>query len=411
MRVHVISDPAEAGAHSVSLTAALPAAPRCWGQWRPALTLGAGSPGGLMLPDATPTSHTLYAPRGVWLDEQRIIVADTGNHRVLIWDGWPSADGAEADVILGQPDAASEGPNFAGASVAAGMHLPTGLLVDEAGRLIVADAWNHRLLVWDEVPTAGRSAAAADHVIGQRDACSVEANRGGEPGAGTLYWPFGVALVDGRFYVADTGNRRVLGWSGGLPLAGEPADVVLGQPGPALRAENRGAGPGSSSFRWPHAITTTGAGGIYVADAGNHRLLRWEAHPDRDRPADAVVGQPDFATATEFPYQSQVGRMRFPYALSGWAPPAPPGLSRAGLAVADTANNRILIWDQAPVGEELPDLALGQLDLGGAGENRWQAVAPDTLCWPYGLARWGDALAVADSGNNRVTIWRREGQG
>jgi hypothetical protein len=32
-------------------------------------------------------------------------------------------------------------------------------------------------------------------------------------------------------------------------------------------------------------------------------------------------------------------------------------------------------------------------------------VRPDTLCWPYGLALHGRTLAVADSGNNRVVLW------
>lgn len=45
------------------------------------------------------------------------------------------------------------------------------------------------------------------------------------------------------------------------------------------------------------------------------------------------------------------------------------------------------------------------------GENRWDQVAPDSLCWPYGLHWHADAgrelLAVADSGNNRIVPWER----
>jgi hypothetical protein len=52
------------------------------------------------------------------------------------------------------------------------------------------------------------------------------------------------------------------------------------------------------------------------------------------------------------------------------------------------------------------DAALGQTDLDGCGENRWQAVTADSLCWPYGLAVHDDLLAIADSGNNRVVLWR-----
>ena len=38
----------------------------------------------------------------------------------------------------------------------------------------------------------------------------------------------------------------------------------------------------------------------------------------------------------------------------------------------------------------------------------WDRVDADTLCWPYGLDWLGgetDLLAVADSGNNRVVVW------
>jgi len=29
----------------------------------------------------------------------------------------------------------------------------------------------------------------------------------------------------------------------------------------------------------------------------------------------------------------------------------------------------------------------------------------DSLCWPYNVATRGDTLVVADSGNNRVLLW------
>ena len=39
------------------------------------------------------------------------------------------------------------------------------------------------------------------------------------------------------------------------------------------------------------------------------------------------------------------------------------------------------------------------------GENRWASITRDSMCWPYGISLAGDRLAVADSGNNRVVIW------
>ncbi|MCS6880786.1 MAG: NHL repeat-containing protein [Oscillochloridaceae bacterium] len=368
--------------------------------WTPSLRLGAESPGGLALPAARPTPAQLYAPRGVYLDDERLVVADTGNHRVLIWRGLPDHNGAPADVVLGQPDFTSEGPAAGGRGPANGMHLPTGVLV-VAGRLYVADAWHHRVLVWERVPE--RLAEPPDYALGQTGLNAVEPNRGGAPDALSLYWPYGLGWSAGWFYVADTGNRRVLGWRG-LPEPGRAPDLILGQPMPTAHDENRGGPPGPASFRWPHAIAGD-ATTLYVADAGNHRVLGWSPPPEADRPADLVLGQPDFASSSELAHVPQgPRRLRFPYALA---------LEGQRLAVADTANNRVLLWNHAPRrGAFAPaDVVLGQANFDDHGENRWRAVASDTLCWPYGLWLHHRRLAIADSGNNRVMIWTLDGPG
>ncbi|MBX0329191.1 hypothetical protein K2Z83_16075, partial [Oscillochloris sp. ZM17-4] len=219
--------------------------------------------------------------------------------------------------------------------------------------------------------------------------------------ADTLYWPFGLAFIAGWFYVADTGNRRVLGWRG-PPAPGQPADLVLGQPDAVSRDENRGGPPGPASFRWPHSLAGD-ADTLWVADAGNHRVLAWSPPPAEDRPADLVLGQDDMATAQELAYFAQgPSRQRFPYAIA---------FEGGALTVADTANNRILRWAVAPRGgpNAPADLVLGQADFAGNGENRWKAVADDTFCWPYGICLHRGRLAVADSGNNRVMIWAPDG--
>jgi hypothetical protein len=365
--------------------------------WAPQVWLGAPAPGGLALPPAQPSMAWMYSPRGVFLGERHLVVADSGNHRVLIWHGIPDSDEQPADVVLGQADGHSEGPAAAGRGPERGMHLPTGVLVHD-GRLIVADAWHHRILVWDTVPET--SDVAPDIVLGQPDPGSVEANRGGECSTSGFYWPFGIAVVGSAFWVTDTGNRRALGWRNGIPDPDQPADVVLGQPGAASREENRGGPAGADSFRWPHDVTGH-EDLLLIADAGDHRVLGWSPQPDADRDADLVVGQADFTSAEEWPYGPHTNnRMRFPYAVC---------LDGQTLAVADTANNRILLWDgmpDGPVGRGA-DWVLAQPDFGSNGENRWTSVLRDTLCWPYGLSLRGDLLAVADSGNNRVMLWRR----
>lgn len=366
------------------------------GGWLPQLWLGAPAPGGLALPPAQPSMSWMYSPRGVFLDEHHLVAADSGNHRVLIWHGVPESDEQPADVVLGQPDGESEGPAAGGRGPERGMNLPTGVLIHD-GRLIVADAWHHRILIWDTVPQT--SDTAPDVVLGQPDATAVQENRGGDCSAAGFYWPFGIAVVGGGFWVTDTGNRRVLGWSGGIPEPQQPADVVLGQPDATEHSENRGGDASAASFRWPHDVTGD-ADLLLVADAGDHRLLGWSPHPDADRDADRVIGQPDFTSSQEWPYGPHTNdRMRFPYAAR---------MDGDRLAVADTANNRILLWDGVPDGPigRGADHVLAQPDFGSNGENRWVSVQRDTLCWPYGISLCGESLAVADSGNNRVMIWR-----
>ena len=113
-----------------------------------------------------------------------------------------------------------------------------------------------------------------------------------------------------------------------------------------------------------------------------------------------MIGQPDFTSSTEWPYGPHTGdRFRFPYAVRP--------RTAIELAIADTANNRILLWDGVPTDGRAADYVLAQPDFGSNGENRWTSVQRDTLCWPYGISLCGDRLAVADSGNNRVVIWKR----
>jgi len=362
---------------------------------KPLAWLGAPATGGLALPNASPTPCSFYAPRGVFFNDDVLIVVDTGNHRVLIWHSIPSEDGTPADVVLGQRSFYAEGPKSAGTSTANGFYLPTSACAS-GGRLFIADAWHHRILVWNEVPT--RSNTPPDYAIGQPNLTSVEANRGGVTSRNSLWCPYGIAVVDGRFYITDTSNRRVLGWSH-LPGPDDPPETLLGQPSWESGEESRGDGVGARSFRWPHAIAAVGDY-VYVADAGNHRVLGWRGGLTEDRDADVLIGQRDFVTAEEFPYRPQgASRLRFPYAIAS---------NGRSLAIGDTANNRLLFWNTLSSGEIASTSAtavLGQPNFDSNGENRWTAVLHDTLCWPYGICWNGDRIAIADSGNNRVMIW------
>lgn len=363
------------------------------GGFAPSCVLGSPAPGALRLPEARASATAMYGPRGVWLDRSTIAVADSGNHRVLLWHGWPRGDHRPADVVLGQPDFDSEAPGL--------LQLPTGIAVTD-GRLFVCDAWHHRVLIWNSLPRSNN--AMPDVVLGQADLGGIVENRGGPPSRAGMYWPYGLAVVAGNLVIADTGNRRLLVWEG-IPSGPELPAAVIGQSHFDAGEENRGEGVGPRSFRWPHAVTTNGRS-LVVADAGNHRLMVWEdlASAVAGRDADRVLGQPDMHTAREWPYGPQ-GRaaLRFPYHVV---------IDGDETFIADTANNRVLLLPDAslPAGCGA-EAVLGQRTFQDNGENRWESVDPTTLCWPYGMAvhREGSVttLAIADSGNNRVVLWQR----
>ncbi|HAA31322.1 MAG TPA: hypothetical protein DCE56_30950, partial [Cyanobacteria bacterium UBA8553] len=72
-------------------------------------------------------------------------------------------------------------------------------------------------------------------------------NRGSqETAADRMHWPYGVLYHQGRLFVADTGNRRVLVWNQLPDSNGQPADLVLGQPDMRSRNENDGGPPSAS---------------------------------------------------------------------------------------------------------------------------------------------------------------------
>jgi len=71
------------------------------------------------------------------------------------------------------------------------------------------------------------------------------------------------------------------------------------------------------------------------------------------------------------------------------------------LLLADTWNNRILIWNNPPEGNEPPDVVLGQNDFNSTGPG----LGPDRLNWPVGVATDGQHIIVTDTNNNRVMIW------
>ncbi|MES2335671.1 MAG: NHL repeat-containing protein [Pseudomonadota bacterium] len=354
-----------------------------------------GSDGGMLADPITPAAHRMFGPRGVCLHpDGSFWVADTGHHRLLGWRKLPDRDDQSADILFGQPAFGREGRNAKGPVTAATLNVPTGISAFRGG-LAVADAWNHRVLIWHRLPEGPDS--PADFVLGQADAGSALANRGADaPTAATLHWPYGLSEIDGRLVVCDTGNRRLLVWNDPVET-GQPADLVLGQDSFTCRDENGGGPVAAGSMRWPH-MASGWRRGLAVADAGNNRVMVWSGFPQANgQPADALVGQAgmtdcDLNRGAYYPSSLAVN---MPYAL---------GVLCDRLIVGDTANSRILGFSETGFAAEA-DRLTGQPDFASKGDNRWGLASRDSLCWPYGLSVRGSTVAVADSGNNRVLIW------
>jgi hypothetical protein len=348
----------------------------------------------------TPDAISLFGPRGACLmsSEGPLWVSDTGHHRLLGWAELPPLDGRPADWIIGQPDFLHEGRNARGNPGPATLNVPTGITACGDG-LAVADAWNHRVLIWHRLPRENN--VPADRVLGQSDFSGMQANRGaGAPTANSLFWPYGIHWDGTRLWVADSGNRRVLMWHG-LPAAnGQSADLVLGQRDFTCRDENAGAEPSALSMRWPHDITPW-RGRLCVADAGNNRIMVWQHLPaDNGAPCDHVLGQNDalLVDNNQSLYWPTQASLNMPY-----------GMAAAGdwLLVTDTANSRLIGWhiDDCATGATARALT-GQPDFSAKGDNRWQLPVRDSLCWPYGIRACENAIIVSDSGNNRVLLWK-----
>ncbi|MBD2434261.1 MULTISPECIES: hypothetical protein [Fischerella] len=360
-------------------------------------------PGELATPVA-PSAVEMFGPRAVCLISENgpLWVADTGHHRLLGWRNLPTQDSQPADWVIGQPDFHSEGQNANDKVGRRTLSVPTGICRCGEG-MAVADAWNHRVLIWKQVPED--SNVAADLVLGQVNFSDNEPNQGKqEAAANSLYWCYGVFYHQGRLFVADTGNRRVLIWRKLPEENGQPADLVLGQPNMTSRNENGGGSPSASSMRWCHDITFWGEN-LVVTDAGNNRVMIWEGMPtENNTPCAVVLGQKSFDVVemNQGVYFPSASSLSMPYgvdAVGDW------------LLVADTANSRLLGWQKPESILSLhgaaADAIAGQNNFTSKGEN-WDFGQPkrDSLNWCYGIKVCGNTAVVADSGNNRVLLWR-----
>ncbi len=237
---------------------------------------------------------TLNMPTGIVALNGVLAVADAWNHRILIWHGYPMTSNQPADVVLGQADFSGGLANRGGASPRADtLNWCYGVDIAD-GKLIVCDTGNRRVLVWDAIPT--ENGTPADLVLGQGDFVTRDDNAGQAGGALGMRWPHGIAATGGMLFVSDAGNNRVMVWRRFPTSVGQPCDFVLGQTDFRGLDHNRSSYyPTSSALNMPYGLAVQG-GMLVVTDTANSRLLGFELDGlAMDSPAIALAGQPTFS--------------------------------------------------------------------------------------------------------------------
>ncbi|MBI4661773.1 MAG: hypothetical protein HY735_23370 [Verrucomicrobia bacterium] len=113
-------------------------------------------------------------------------------------------------------------------------------------------------------------------------------------------------------------------------VTGQEADLVLGAKG-----FNNAGGP--LLFNHPTGLATDGKV-LLMTDRWNNRVLLWKSAPASNTPPDLVLGQPDFT-------QNNPGAGKHQLNWPGNVAITPDGKH---IAVTDTHNDRILIWNSFP---------------------------------------------------------------
>src|SRR6185369_389611 len=228
-----------------------------------------------------------HTPAGLGIDPTgtRLFVADSGNHRFR----WTAVAGIEASPSW------SEAGFVAARTDPEALSEPQGIAVDSAGNAFVVDT------LAGEVQLYRWNAASSTFTY---DSTFTSTNRHTVAGTDILF-PRDIAVgPDGKVYLLDSGNRRIL-------VADGPADTSWD----VWRS--------NTTWRDPYGIDVGPDGTVYVADTDNHRIVK-------------ITGGGAGTETTFGTFGTGNGQFRFPRDVA-----VDPSNGR--MFVADTDNHRVVI--------------------------------------------------------------------
>lgn len=227
------------------------------------------------------TQTGLNYPQGIFVDGAGDLwVADRLNRRVLKFTR-PSGNGQAAAVVVGQADFTSRGS----ACSQTGMYYPVGLTVDPAGNLWVADQQCSRVTKYAYPVSSGQAASV---VLGQGNFTTTDMAQG-QTG---LYNPKGVvADGSGNIWVVDSMNSRIVKYS--VPVSTfQAASTEIGQ----VNYTTLDVRQGNTGFYYPSAAAFDLNGDLWVADYANSRALKFNKPFSDAQAASDILCKTDYVS-------------------------------------------------------------------------------------------------------------------
>jgi hypothetical protein len=226
-----------------------------------------------------------------------VFLTDKHNNRVLYWLSAAGAFlGASPDAVLGQDNLST---NNSGSDLNK-LNWPAAVSVG-GSRLAVADTFNNRVLVWDQLPTAGEHGGSAT--------CAIKL--GTTAGIAQFGSPWGVWTDGTRLLVSDTfgQSHRVYiwsdFWSSGSADCTRAPDYSLTAKSPSTGESQLWAPRGISSDGTRLFVSETNRFGVSVQESRG--VYVWNAFPTEDTPYDDFIITTDTGNGAPMPPPVSLG--------------------------------------------------------------------------------------------------------